>query len=57
MDTIPQPEGTTYEFTRWGDYVTATPDPTNPSVVWGTSMTIDPLGAYASRNFALRPRP
>jgi YD repeat-containing protein len=42
---------------RWGDYVQATPDPSNDSVIWGTNMYVGPNGNYRTQNFALRPGP
>jgi hypothetical protein len=44
---------------RWGDYAGASPDPSDPTIVWGsnqlngplTSVTSDP--AWVTRNFAL----
>lgn len=43
---------------RWGDYAGATPDPSNPSVVWGTSQWTGPtpsgtLAQWKTINFAL----
>jgi hypothetical protein len=40
---------------RWGDYVSAVPDPSNDGVVWGTNMWIGPDGEYRTWNFALQP--
>jgi PKD repeat protein len=49
---------------RWGDYSTATPDPNDPHVVWGSSQVIGPAPApdssgrvaqhWRSRNFGVQ---
>lgn len=51
---------------RWGDYSSATPDPNNDSVIWGTNMFVgtnpligrgDVRRLYRTLNFAVQPSP
>jgi hypothetical protein len=45
---------------RWGDYAGATPDPAQPTLVWGTSEIntgSGPAPGWADANFALAPSP
>ncbi|MCA1656289.1 MAG: PKD domain-containing protein, partial [Actinobacteria bacterium] len=44
---------------NWGDYAGATPDPTDPRLVWGSAQSIGPVtpgvAHWRTRNFALQP--
>lgn len=46
---------------RWGDYAGASPDHSNPFVVWGSNQAIEapggPLASWVTRNFAVGDRP
>jgi endonuclease/exonuclease/phosphatase family metal-dependent hydrolase len=46
-------------YCRWGDYSSATTDPSDPHAVWGSNEAIGPANGgmpnWKTRNFALRP--